>query len=240
MSPIPRKELWVSVLHVLWPVNCATSQSPQIPALAFHCGSFSPCTCWVLHSYSAVSFPGLVCWMFSWQPSCPSSTGPWGVRPTCESRSLPVSTRFETEEQCFYWAWRPLTKQFHSSLGRASWCLWPWPWSLIFLWAWGHISLMVLRGQLLMAAWIPEHYSKLRIKDNGLPNWVVLNSGCIVQSLGLENSADALAWLPELRSTGSTGCTVSISAAGVPGEVGGRAFRAQTWSRPPKRIPGNS
>lgn len=150
----------------------------------------------------------------------------WEQKLACQHPGL------RTEEQSSHWGWRPLTKQFQSSLGRASWHLWPWPWSVIFLWAWGHISLMALRGQLLMAAWIPEHYSKFRIQDNGLPNWVVLNSGCIVQSAGswehcwgpglaarVEKHWDCRMHRQDLCSWGSW-------------RGGGGALRA--WSRPPK------
>jgi hypothetical protein len=93
------------------------------------------------------------------------------------------------------------------------WCSWSWTWHST---AW--ISILALRSQLLTAAYIPEHYSIVRIQENGLTNPVFLNSGSMLKSLGSWKNMGALVQRPGLRGTGIQGCTSRISVLGASGE----------------------
>lgn len=94
--------------------------------------------------FPRASFAG--CYYSSSSAILPQSPLVWGQH--ADAEACPSAPRCENRRVVFPGKTTKHTKHFHSYLGHASCRWWPWPWSVIFLWAWGHASLLVLRGQL--------------------------------------------------------------------------------------------
>ena len=143
----------------------------------------------------------LLCWLLSWQLVFHTFLG---CKANRLMQSLPISTR--AGAQSSHQGRRPLPQQLLSRLGRAGCADGLGHGLQCSLWARGHISLTVLRGRLLTAAWIPEHYSKLRLQGNGGPNPVGLMAvvSCVL-STGLTSqprSSVEKHWAPVRHSQG--------------------------------------